>query len=362
MSKDIPAEILLAKSYDNLVELKNTVISFQEEASLIAEFTKLYIMNLFQLNRKDFKTILRKNRELHAKADKKELRGKDPVDALRVQMRQQNTFGKLLRRYSDHLGALDCILDVKATAALVHHLLKIPLSEKIPDRVTGCDFGAGTGILAVAGTIPFAKKHKFISVHIFEQSLESGKDAMKVMDIVLNESKYGKYLKFNLHRDDITTPIPYRIVTEAEKLEGPLALWISETFGFRTKKPEISKDLQSCTFADPEGTAPYSAELEKKYDPFPHVLNLSCSFFENFLQKIHTERIAAFPDIVTPRVIINGKKSEFLSPDGIWRKLHRIGRPYEMIPPCVPSRWYIKEQSRAALKKPFHKKIRKKRK
>lgn len=362
MTTKTSPESLLARAYDNLVELETNLPSFRREASSVAEFIELYIRNLFGLSGKEFKTILRQNRELHAKADRKEQRGKDPADALRVQMRQNNTFGKLLRRYSNHLGALDCILDTKATAALVHQIQNLPLSAAIHDHVTGCEFGSGTGILAVAGTIPFVRKQKSIAVHTFEQSTEPGEDAMKIVEILLTESKYRDHLEFHLHKGDITTPEPYKIVRKATEQSGPLALWISETFGFQTRTPVISEDLESCSFANPDGTTRYSRELEEKYDPFPLVLEHSCDFFDHFLKNIHNRKIIAFPDIVTPRVIINGRKSAFLAPDGTWRKLHRIGQPYEMLPPCVPSRWYIREHSRPARKKTFRKPIRKKKK
>ncbi len=362
MTAKTSPESLLAQSYDNLVQLETSSLSFHREASSVAEFIELYVRNLFRLSGKEFKTILRQNRELHSKADRKEQRGKDPVDALRVQMRQNNTFGKLLRRYSNHLGALDCILDTKATAALVHQIQNLPLSATIASRVTGCEFGSGTGILAVAGTIPFVRKQKSVTVHTFEQSTEPGEDAMKIVEILLAESKYRDQLEFHLHRKDITTPEPYKIVRKATEESGPLALWISETFGFQTRTPVISKDLESCSFADPPGTTRYSRELEEKYDPFPLVLKHSCEFFDHFLKNIRSGKIIAFPDIVTPRVIINGRKSAFLAPDGTWRKLHRIGQSYDMLPPCVPSRWFISERSRPVRKKTFRKPIRKKKK
>jgi len=63
------------------------------------------------------------------------------------------------------------------------------------------------------------------------------------------------------------------------------------------------------------------------------------------LKKIRDGQIAAFPDFVTPKIIIDGKKSALLSPDGTWKKLHQLGRPYDMLPPCVPTRWFFKEQT-----------------
>jgi hypothetical protein len=364
MTTNCPPQILLAKAYDNLVDSRDIGLSFAEEAAMVAKFTQLYIQNLFNLNDIEFKNIIRKNRDLNLKAALKERQGKNPYYLLQQQILQQDDLGKILKRYSRHLGALDCILDIKATAALVHHMISLKPYENLPEKVVGCEFGSGLGILSIAGSIPFVHNGKDLTVHAFEQSQESREDALKIVKILQEESRYKDQIQFNFHSGDITTDEPYQIVKKAEKNSGPLALWISETFGYQSKKPVIPEDGMMCCFSNPPGIIPYSSDLEAKYDPLPQVLNHSYSYFESFLQKIREGHIIAFPDIVTPRVIIDGKMSCILSPDGTWRKLHEIGLPYDMLPPCAPTRWYLEEESKPPKRRTFQtskKKIKKKR-
>ncbi|TKB23824.1 hypothetical protein FCL47_21055 [Desulfopila sp. IMCC35006] len=353
MTTEYSIEILLAKAYDNLVDSRETDLSFTQEASLVANFTQLYIQNLFHLDDSKFRNIIDKNRELNTKAAILERQGRNPYDLLRQQILEKDDLGKLLERYSQHLGALDCILDVKATAALVHHLVNLKPSDNLPGKVVGCEFGSGLGILAIAGSIPFVHNGNFINVHAFEQSPESHEDSLKIVEILQKKSKYKDQIQFTFQLGNIITEEPYRRVKEAEKHTGPLALWISETFGYRSKKPVIPEGATMCTFSHPTGVIPYPPDLEAKYDPLPHVLDLSCRYFDSFLQKILTDEIIAFPDIVTPRVIIDGEMSSILSPDGTWRKLHEIGLPYDMLPPCVQSRWYYEEKPKTPRKRPF---------
>jgi hypothetical protein len=336
-------EVLLAKAYDNLVDSRDSVLSFAQEAAMVAEFTRLYIQNLFHLSETRFKSIMRKNSDLHAKATLNERRGRNPFEVLRQQILRRDDFGRILKRYSKHLGALDCILDVRATAALVHHMVRLKPSGDLPAGVVGCEFGSGLGILSVAGSIPFVHKGKSLTVHAFEQSQESREDSRKITAILQRESRYKDRVQFNFHSGDVTTEEPYQAVKKAAEQSGPVALWISETFGYRSKRPMVSEGAATCTFWEPAGVVPYPPDLEKKYDPLPQVLEQSCRYFESFLQKIRAGDIVAFPDIVTPRVIIDGEMSRILSPDGTWRKLYEIGRPYDMMPPCVPTRWYFEK-------------------
>ena len=340
-----PSAVQLAKAYDDLVELQDSVLSFKQEAALVAVFTRLYIQNLFDLSQTGFVSILRKNRNLHAKAALHEKQGKDPYDVLRRQIQQRDDLGRIIDRYSKHLGALDCLFDVKATAALVHHMVRAKLSGDLPARVTGCEFGSGLGVLSVAGSIPFARSGKVLTVHAFEHARESREDAMKIVEILKKESRYKDNVQFHFHEGDVTTEEPYKTVRQAAEESGPVALWISETFGYRSQRPVISENGTMCTFASPTGVNPYPPGLEKEYDPVPQVLNFSCRYFDSFFQKIRGGEIVAFPDIVTPRVIIDGEMSAILLPDGTWRKLHEIGRPYDMLPPCVASRWYFEKKS-----------------
>lgn len=346
MTTTASPEELLAKAYDDLVDSRDNALSFTQEASMVAVFTRLYIQNLFHLDETQFKRIMQKNIDLHARATLNERKGKNPYEVLKRQILQQNDFGKILERYSTHLGALDCILDAKATAALVHHIIHLKPSDNLPARVVGCEFGSGTGILSVAASIPFVSKGKLLTIHAFEQSRESREDARRIIEILQRESRYKDQIKFHIHSGDVTAEKPYQLVKEAEEYSGPLVLWISETFGHRSKKPVLSESATMCTFADPTGVIPYPPDLEKKYDPLQQVLEHSCQYFDSFFQKIRSGYIVAFPDIVTPRVIIDGEMSSILSPDGTWRKLHEIGRPYNMLPPCVATRWYFEEQSK----------------
>jgi len=355
-------EVLLAKAYDDLVDSRGSALSFEKEALMVADFTRLYIQNLFQLSEIEFKSVMKKNRDLHAKASLSERRGKNPIDVLRRRILQKDSLGRLLERYSTHLGALDCILDAKATAAVVHHLIHLKPSDDLPTKVVGCEFGSGTGILSVAGSIPFVHKGNSLTVHMFEQEQESRKDALKIVEILQEQSRYKNQIEFHIHSGDITSEEPYQMVKEAEEHCGPLALWISETFGYRSKKPVISEDATTCTFSDPAGIPPYPPDLEKAYDPLPQVIDHSCHHFNSILQKVRAGHIVAFPDFVTPKVIIDGELSAILSPDGTWRKLNEIGRPYDMLPPCVPTRWFFKKQSDSTQKKRFNAPRKKKKK
>ncbi len=350
MTQQHSLEILLAKAYDDLVDQNATDISFKQEAIKVARFTRLYIQNLFQLDETAFKSIMRKNRSLHEKATRNQQRGKDPLNALRQQIRRQDDLGKILDRHSRHLGALDCILDTRATAALVHHILHLKPPENLPAKVIGCEFGSGTGILSVVGTIPFVHRGTTVTVYSFEQSKESREDAMKIVQILKRESRFKDQIHFHVVNGDVTTEHPYRTVKKAEETHGPVALWISETFGYQSQSPIVSKDATQCDFTNPAGIPAYSPDLEKKYDPLQLVINHSCHYFQPFLKKIRDRQIAAFPDFVTPKVVINGKKSALLSPDGTWKKLHQLGRPYDMLPPCVPTRWFFKEQTESSKK------------
>ncbi|MBM9605521.1 hypothetical protein [Desulfopila inferna] len=334
-------EVLMAKAYDDLVDSRDTALSFEKEASMVADFTRLYIQNLFNLNESGLKSVMKKNRDLHAKAANWERRGRKPYELLQRQILKGDDLGKILKRYSAHLGALDCILDIRATAALVHHLIHLKPSDDLPAEVTGCEFGSGTGILSIAGSVPFVGSGRCLTMHAFEQSQESRDDSLKIIKILKMESRYKDQVIFHAHLGDVTTEKPYQLVRDAQENSGPLALWISETFGHRSKKPVVRENSIQCTFLDPSGVIPYSSDLEKKYDPLQQVLEHSCLYFDSFLQQIRQGSLVAFPDIVTPKVIIDGEKSSILSPDGIWRKLHEIGKPYDMLPPCLSTRWSL---------------------
>ncbi len=344
-------ELSLAMAYDALVASRKEALPFRAEAALVADFTRLFVQNLFHLDEREFKNILRANRALHEKADKREKKGKDPFEALRQQIRKQDILGRILERYSSHLGALDCVLDVRATAALIHHILYFQVTAKLPAKVMGCEFGSGTNILSVAATIPFLHQGKRLTIHAFEQSKESRKDGLKICEILLQHSEYKDLIEFHIHPGDITTKGPYQLVKDAEKECGPLALWISETFGYQSAKPLVAENGAECTFVNPAGIPIYNDDLEKKYDPLPLVIDHSCRYFDAFLSKIKEGRILAFPDFITPKVVIDGDKSRLFTADGIWKKLHQLGQPYDMLPPCVPTRWNLTNRSKSPRKR-----------
>jgi len=338
-------EVSLAKAYDDLVESRDSTLPFAEEAALVAVFTRLYIQNLFNLVESDFKNVVRINNELNTKATALTRNGKNPDHLLYKYLARQDNFSKILQRYLQHLGALDCILDIRATAALVHHLVCLVPADGLPHKVTGCEFGAGTGILSVAGTIPFVGKGKIIFIQTFEQSRVPREDAQRIVDILQRESRYKDQIRFHLQEGDVTSDVPYQKVRDGLEDSGPLALWISETFGHRSQKPVVSEDAKTLTFTQPTGVVAYSPGEEAKYDPLKQVIEHSSRYFEGFLEKIRSRHIVAFPDIVTPRVIIDGKMSSMLLADGNWMNLHEIGQPYKMLPACPPSRWYFEEKS-----------------
>lgn len=332
---------LFAQAFDELVESYGKGMSFLRQAELAAVFTKLYIQNLFGWNKASFLEVMKRHRSLNRKAAAYERRGKSPQELLVRQVLLDDDLGKVLKRYTNHLGALDCILDSKASTALVHHILQLQPRETLPAQVTGGEFGSGTGILSIAGAIPFISQGKTITIHAFEQAQPSREDAQKIVDILQEYSKYRQQLHIHIHPGDITTPAPYKQIKEAEELSGPLALWISETFGYQSHAPIVSKEKAIFCFKSPQGIPPYSLELEKRYDPLRQVLERSCDQFDSFIEKINQGEIIAFPDVVTPKVIINGTASSMLASDGVWRPLHAIGEPYQMLPPCSQSRWYI---------------------
>ncbi len=338
-------ENLFVKAYDDLIDILDTQVPFRQEALLVADFTRLYIQNLFNLTENDFRNIMRQNTALNAKAARIARQGKNPDFLLRQKLLEQDQLSKIFQRYREHLGALDCILDAKATAALVHHIIHLQPSIDLPLQLTGCEFGSGTGILSVAGSIPFVHKAKALAMHSFEQSQVPREDAQKIVELLMHKSKYKNQLQFHMHSSDVTSEEPYKLVNESIKCSGPLALWISETFGHRSQKPIVTGNGSTFTFTTPTGVTPYSFEQEEKYDPLPKVLYHSCRNFDLFIKKIETGHIVAFPDIIRPRVIIDGAVSAILAPDGNWRKLHEIGQPYDMLPTCTPSRWHFEELS-----------------
>jgi hypothetical protein len=73
----------------------------------------------------------------------------------------------------------------------------------------------------------------------------------------------------------------------------------------------------SCSFAVPSGVVPYSFDQEKYYDPLPEVLACSCRHFPGFLTGIADGTILAFPDLVTPRCLLDGARSALLGTDGV---------------------------------------------
>ncbi|MGW8193435.1 MAG: hypothetical protein ACWGOX_04145, partial [Desulforhopalus sp.] len=327
--------------YDELVESRFNKNTFAEEARLVASFIQLYIQCLFDLKEPEFKNIIKTNRELHLRADQCQRRGRNPLFLLEKQIKKQDTLGRILKKYSTHLGALDCILDVRASAALVHHMISMDPSEILPERIVGCEFGAGFGILSFAGSIPFVGMEKNLSVIGFEQEQQSCDDAEKIAQILATKSKYSDRVTFSFQKGDITTSAPFEKVRCLVREKGPLSLWISETFGYQSKKPVVFEAENACRFENPTGVSPYSEELEKIYDPLPIVIEHSCNMFDSFIPKIKNKSIVAFPDFVTPQVVIDGKNSSLLSPDGIWRNLNEIGQPYDMLPKCEPTRWRL---------------------
>ncbi len=355
-------EQLLAKAFDNLVESSGNHIPFSEMAMLVAKFTKLYIQNLFQLSEMDFAQVMRNHCKLHAKADRIEKRGGNPLLVLQRQIEKRDNLGRILAKYAHHLGALDCILDVRATAALIHHMVMLKPEKKLPAAVTGCEMGSGTGVLSIAGSIPFISSGNHITIHGFEQSVISQDDATLISQILQENSRYSGQFQIHFNQGDITEKTPYTTLSESISSSGPLALWISETFGHRSKRPVVKDGDTVFSYEEPDSIMPYSSEEENIYDPLPQVLDLSCRYFKGFIHKVKSKEIAAFPDIVTPEVMIDGTKSSFLSADGTWRKLHEIGAPYDMLPTCVPSRWHISEDTKDENKSAIGNKTRKKRK
>ena len=333
----------LAAAFDSLLASRRESLSLAEEYSLVAAFTRGYLRALLGQDDTTLTEILAANLQLHAQARIFESRGIDPAEALQRRMRQGDHLGLVLRDYADHLGALDCLLDVRATAALVHLLLRLPVADTLPREVCGCEFGAGSGILSIAASIPFLAAGKRLTIHAFERDGRSCRDIVKIAELLRRQSAHGEQLTIHVHQGDVTDDAPFRQVAEATADSGPLALWLSETFGHRSRKPLLDIAGNSCTFTAPSGLVPYSADQEKRYDPFPEVLSRSCRHFPGLLAGIADGTILAFPDLVTPRVILDGTNSALLGADNVWRKLHQIGAPYTMLPPCVPSRWFLEE-------------------
>lgn len=336
----------LALVFDELVESRRQATTFADGASLVATFTRLYVQNLFDLNENEFRNIARKNRELHLRAENYERSGKNPMVLLEKQMAKKDNLGKILSRYANHLGALDCILDLRATAALIHHLIDLKVQDHLPDKVVACEFGAGLGILSLAGIVPVLASGRSVVIHTFEQASQSRNDAEQIARLLQKGCGCGHRFDLHVHEGDITTGEPYKIVADEVVRSGPLALWISETFGYQTRKPVVSEEYKRCRWVDPEGVVPYPPDLEKIYDPLPHVVKNSSTAFEGFFKKMKSGEIGAFPNFVTPKVIIDGENSAILSPDGNWRSLQDIGEPYTMLPKCVATRWrLIREDS-----------------
>jgi len=335
------SEKLLVQTFDALVDSRRTALSFAREAELTTRFTKYYIRTLFKLSESDFNLLLKSHEKLHEKARHFEQRGKSPLPVLQQAIEKGDLLGRILARHSHHFGALDCILDARATAALVHHLTRLPAAATLPKCVTGAEFGAGTGILSIAGTIPFLAADRKVTVFAFEQEEESIRLATMIQDILLSESRFGLHLSLHIAREDITAAAPYQYVQQQQQEHGPLALWISETFGYQTHPPMIAADCSTFTLGRPTGVSGYSSHLEEIYDPFPKVFRHSYENFDSFLPRIRDGFIAAFPDIVTPRVILDGQESRLLGTDGIWRGLHEIGEPYRWLPKGAGTRWAL---------------------
>lgn len=337
-------------AFEKLVHVSGDKNGFQNQAIAVADFVKYYVQLLFGLNENGWQKLMRQHRELHQKAEAAERRGRSPFYLLERQIEKKDELGRVIERYANHLGSLDCILDVRATAALVHHIITLPMAETLPKSILGCEMGAGTGVLSVAGAVPFLARGKEISIHTFEQSAVPCEDAQRIIDVLEKKSWYKEMLTITVHQDDITSIAPYEMMAENIQRNGPLGLWISETFGYKSKKPKIATDFE-CRFEHPTDIVPYSAEEETTYDPFPSVLKLSVKYFNMFIKNIAKQQIAAFPDIVSPRVIIDGKNSKMKTADGIWRTLSTIGEPYSLLPACIPSRWYLSEDIQVAARK-----------
>lgn len=333
----------LAEAFDQLILARGKNLSFTAEGLLVAAFTRNYLSTILAIKEIEVENILAENLQLHAQARIFEERGIDPAEALQRRIRQGGLFGSLLQRFASHLGALDCLLDLHATAALVHHLIRLTPREDLPEKVLGCEFGAGTMVLSVAASIPLLAAGKTLTIHAFEQSAETLRETTPLLDHLKARSRFGDRLTIHVHQGDVTLDSPYLQVAEAVAESGPLALWLSETFGHRTRSPVLDIAANNCTFTAPNGVVPYSFDQEKYYDPLPEVLARSCRHFPGFLAGIADGTILAFPDVVTPRCILDGTRSTLLGADGVWRKLHQIGTPYTMLPPCVPSRWYLEE-------------------
>lgn len=346
---DTPITLVdLAEAFDQLILARGENLSFAAECLLVAAFSRSYLSALLAIKEIELEDILSENLQLHAQARIFEERGIDPTEALQRRIRQGGLFGSLLQRFANHLGALDCLLDLRATAALVHHIIRLKPREDLPEKVLGCDFGAGTVVLSVAAAIPLLAAGKSLTIHAFEQSAETLQETTPLLDHLRARSRFGDRLTIHVHQGDITLDSPYLQVAEAVAKSGPLALWLSETFGHRTKSPVLNIAANSCSFTTPSGVIPYSCDQEKHYDPLPEVLACSCRHFPGFLAGIADGTILAFPDLVTPRCVLDGTRSTLLGADGVWRKLHHMGAPYTMLHPCVPSRWYLGEQTNAS--------------
>lgn len=338
----------LAEAFDQLILAHGEDLPFAEEGLLVAAFARNYLSAFLAIKESEVDGILGENLQLHAQARIFQKRGIDPAEALQRRIRQGGLFGSVLQRFANHLGALDCLLDLRATAALAHHLIRLKPREDLPEKVLGCEFGAGTTVLSVAAAIPLMAAGRTLTIHAFEQSAETLQQTLPLIDHLKARSRFGERLTIHLHQGDITHDSPYLQTAAAVAESGPLTLWLSETFGHRSRRPLLDIAANSCTFAVPSGVVPYSDDQEKHYDPFPEVLARSCRHFPGFLADIADGTILAFPDLVTPRCLLDGAKSAILGADGVWRKLHLIGAPYTMLPPCVPSRWYIGEQTVAS--------------
>jgi len=333
----------LVAAFDHLVASRGAPLPLAEERALVAKLTMRYAQTLLALDDAQFAGVLAENRQLHEQARIFAGHGISAAEALRRRIRQGGVFGSLLQRFAGHLGALDCLLDLRATAALIHQLIRFEPRQDLPEKILGCEFGAGTAVLSVAAAIPLLASGRTLTIHAFEQSAETLRETLPILDLLRRHSRFRERLTIHLHHGDVISDAPYRLVQAELESDQPLGLWLSETFGHRSRRPILDIASNSCTFAAPSGVVPYSPDQERHYDPFPEVLARSCHHFPGFLAAIANGSLLAFPDLVTPRCRLDGSNSALLDVDGVWRKLHQIGSPYTMLPPCVPSRWFLEE-------------------
>lgn len=184
------------------------------------------------------------------------------------------------------LFSIQCIADLRATAAIFKEIAFADDWENHNDSFYGLDFGTGSGIL-LAAMLVAANRRKIKNVATVGIDFQ----ATALANVEQALSSFAPPDSFMFEVGDACDPSLHRAL-----LTTPPNMWVSETIALTTPRHFIDEDGELCMKQDPISSM--TMELETQNDPFPFVLHASLYADPAFYRRIFTRKMFMFPNPV----------------------------------------------------------------